>query len=79
MKNKKCPKIRFSGNSVHPAPNEKDHDGADSTLNKIARFEQKAKLNNISALDHDLTQYENRFVQKFAPTETVSERILDKN
>ena len=54
-------------------------DGADSTLNKIARFEQKAKLNNISALDHDLTQYENRFVQKFAPTETVSERILDKN
>lgn len=55
MKNKKCPKIRFSGNSVHPAPNEKDHDGADSTLNKIARFEQKAKLNNISALDDDLT------------------------
>lgn len=76
MKNKKYPKIWFSGKSGHPAPNEKDHGGA---VNKIARYEQKAKLNNISALDQDLTQYENRFVQKFAPTKTVSERILDKN
>ena len=57
------------------SPNEVEHDEADPTPNKILPFKLNGKSNNAWALDPHLANCANRFMEDFAPSQTLTERV----
>ena len=55
-----------------------DDGETDLLRNKFARFELNIESNITWALEPNLAEYANRFIQKFVPTETFTGCIIDK-
>lgn len=61
------------------SPNEVEIGESNPPTSKTTYLELNVTLNKRWALEQDQIDYANRFIQNFAPTQTITKRILDKN
>lgn len=74
----KTPKRRSEQEGSNDTQNEVEGGEVEPPPNKFARVKLNVKSNNTQALDLELAKYANKYIQKLASTQTVTEHILDK-